>query len=128
MHAEMWRHLLTEPHTRHNKSAALVAAYVDWPVLTRHRLRVEFGLHRAVAAEIFACTLLLSDDFVALTPPDWVILNVGIAASQCSRRFLSLAMRLPLELQMVLAWRCVGGSRDIVLSEDFEPAIIAITT
>jgi len=79
-----------------SKSFDLLIAFFAHPIVVRHRLCVELGVYVALAAEIFALVLLLSDDFLILTSCDAVSAMYGLATPQEGRRFLRLAARLPL--------------------------------
>jgi len=108
------------PHLNDTGSgtAHFVRSYMRDPVLTRQRTRVKLGFADSRSAQVFAMFVMLADDFV----------NLAVQSAPSSlQRFLHVGQRLPLELQMILAWRCVGCQRDVVLSRDLEPAILALT-
>ena len=101
-------------------SVVLIRDYLLRPLEVRRRVRIELGLPATLAADFFTFFLLLSDDFLAVTPVS--------APSSPLVRILQLSCRLPIELQMVLACRAADdAARDVVLRRDFEPAILAIT-
>jgi len=62
--------------------------------------------------------VLLSDEYLIL--PD------GHQKFAAMRLFLRIGRRLPLELQMALAWRTQGSGREIVLSHDFDHAAMLL--
>ena len=96
----------------------LLSQFMDDPVIARHMLRVQPGLAgdwpEAVAAELYALTVLLCDGYLRSSPirKDFP----GIS------RFLGISGLLPLELQMVLALRSQGLAKDIITSPNSEPA------
>ena len=113
-------HAHTFLHTMFGANATLLRDYLNDPAAMRHQLRVELGIQRAQAARLFALFLLLSDGFFTASAP-------AEGAERC--RLLRIALRLPLELQMVLAWRACGNPiREVVHREDFEPAIVDLAT
>jgi len=98
-----------------------VDLYLDYqrdPLRVRHCMRMELGFREAFAAEIFAVIILFADDFF--------ILHDHLGPGAPRTRFLSMARRLPLELQMLLAWRAQGDPREVILSSDFEPAVVHV--
>jgi len=70
------------------------------PEETRHAVRVELGLVDALAAEMFALVVFVSDGLLQI--------NVSTTPTPAAR-FFSIAAQLPLELQMVLCYRLVGS-------------------
>jgi len=105
-----------------NPSAQLMRDYLKRPIKVRHEIRLWLGIPEACAANYFALTLLFTDGFMEFR-------TISYRDVTDSRRFFVIASRLPLELQMVLAWRTTGDrTRSTVLTKDFEPAIVARTT
>jgi len=82
-----------------------------------HTLLVELGSAPESAAGRFAVTVFLSDGLLRIQP-------LRSADKRC--RFLRLAARLPLELQMILCHRSVSVSADIILKKHSEPAFRAL--
>ena len=66
----------------------------------------------AKAAEIFALTVFLSDDFLTVS-------EKGISKE---KRFFQIIENLPMELQMVLCQRSIGCSKINIPTKDSEPA------
>jgi len=95
---------------------ALLHAYHDAPDAVRQRVCLELGI--LTPASLFALFVLVSDDF--LRPRDHDPLY------DAARRFLMMAARLPLELQMVLASRILNSPRDVILSKEINPAVDAL--
>jgi len=79
---------------------------------TRHAMRVELGWYDSAAAEMFALVVFVSDGFLKIkdTPP-----------SPAAKFFLVVA-QLPLELQMVMCYRVVGSSKEIISGKNSEAA------
>ena len=90
------------------------------PALTRHELRVRFGMLDALAAEVFALTVFLCDDLLQLKPA------ATDPATTSALRFYTIVSKLPMELQMILCCRVVGSTNQNILSKDSEPAFKAL--
>jgi len=84
---------------------ALLERFKENPVETRHAMRVELGLLDALAAEMFALVVFVSDRLLQI--------NDATAPSPAAR-FFSIARRLPLELQMMLCYRVMGSCKEII--------------
>ena len=67
------------------------------------------------AAEMFALVVFVSDGLLQVTHQDQ-------STPSLAARFLAMAVRLPLELQMVLCHRVVGSAKESILGRDSEPA------
>ena len=78
---------------------------------TRHEIRVELGVTDALAAELFATTVFLCDDYLRIIKSN--------ERSQ-SDRFFRIVSRLPMELQMIICCRVYGSVKDNILSKDSE--------
>jgi len=126
----------------------LLERFKENPVETRHQMRVQFGYHNELAAEMFALVVFVSDgllqvtqgnqDQSTLTPAarvfsfargfPWLSLNLKPDHPNPGpydfgfRRFFRIAAQLPLELQMVLCHRMVGSGKDVVPGKDSEVA------
>lgn len=92
---------------------ALLEEFADDPISTRLRLRLELGYPDALAAVLYAQTVFLCDGLLRVKSGE---LGSG------TRRFFSVASRLPLELQALLCNRAFGLARDSVPPRDSEPA------
>jgi len=90
----------------------LLERFKENPVETRHQVRVKLGLADALAAEMFALVVFVSDG----------LLQVKVTIATPAARFFSIVAQLPLELQMVLCFRQVGSNKDIVSGKDSEVA------
>ena len=80
---------------------------------TTHAMRVELGLFDALAAEMFALVVFVSDGLLQV--------NDTTTPSPATRYF-SIVAQLPLELQMVLCFRQVGSDKEIIPGKDSEVA------
>ena len=85
------------------------------PVKTGHAVRMELGVIEEFAAEMFALVVFVSDGLLQVTHHDQ-------STPSPAARFLAMAVRLPLELQMVLCHRVVGSAKDTILGRDSESA------
>ena len=95
--------------------AALLNDFEANPQQTRHQVRVQLGLADSLATELFAAVVLVCDEYYALT-----------AGQDSRRRFLKMAARLPMELQMVLCHRVYGSLKGNILAKDVEVAFKVI--
>jgi len=85
--------------------ATLLERFKENPGETRHRVRQEMGWYDKLAAEMFALVVFVSDGLLQI--------NETTTPSPAAR-FLSIAIQLPLELQMVLCFRQVGSDKEII--------------
>ena len=72
-------------------------------------MRVELGLLDALAAEMFALVVFVSDGLMQIN---------DTTTPSPAARFFSIATQLPLELQMVLCFRQVGSDKEIIPGKD----------
>jgi len=79
---------------------------------TRHTVRLEIGWYDETAAEVFALVVFVSDG----------LLQIKDTTPSSAARFIGIAKRLPLELQMVLCFRQVGSDKEIIPGKDSEAA------
>jgi len=98
-----------------------IARLLDWfrrdPDDCRLAVRLELGLTAAPVASLFALVIFLCDDFLRLQEN----------RDRCDRcRFFMIAVRMPIEIQMILCHRVFGASRDIVLTKYSEPAFASL--
>jgi hypothetical protein len=95
---------------------SLLESFRDHPGRTRHRVRLELGWADAVAAEVFAPVVFLSDDYFALKR------NVAESSNR-ARRFFAIVRRLPMELQMLIARRAAGSAKDTISGRQVDEAL-----
>ena len=93
--------------------ASLLERFKGDPTGTRREIRVELGVTDALAAELFATTVFLCDDFLRIRGPK--------SDSEVGR-FFRIASLLPMELQMVLCHRVYDSTKENISSKDAEPA------
>ena len=80
---------------------------------TRYQVRVELGLLDALAAEVFAMVVFVSDGLLQIK---------DTTITTPAARYFSVARRLPLELQMMLCFRQVGSVKEIIPGQVSEVA------
>ena len=90
----------------------LLERFKSYAAQTRHAMRVELGLFDALAAEMFALVVFVSDG----------LLQVNETTPSPAARFIGIAKRLPLELQMVLCFRQVRSAKEIIPGNESEVA------
>ena len=97
------------------KAVSLLERFIANPTLTRHELRVKYGVLNEFAAEVFALTVFLCDDLLQLK----LTVTPNPAAAT---RFFAILKRLPMELQMILCHFTVGSAKQNILRKDSEAA------
>ena len=97
---------------------SLLERFTRSPALTRHEVRVELGLADKDAAELFAMTVFLCDDYLRIKEPN---ASDGAHLSGTAR-FFNTIKRLPMELQMVLCYRVYESAKQNIKSKDSEAA------
>jgi len=98
---------------RNTEIVSLLRRFIANPTLTCHQVRVKLRLLDKLAAEVFALTVFVCDDLLRLKP------SVCLAS-----RFFTIAIKLPVELQMILCCRAVGSTKQNILCKDSEPAFL----
>jgi hypothetical protein len=98
---------------RNTEIVSLLRRFIANPTLTCHQVRVKLRLLDKLAAEVFALTVFVCDDLLRLKP------SVCLAS-----RFFTIAIKLPMELQMILCCRAVGSTKQNILCKDSEPAFL----
>jgi len=93
---------------------ALLERFKENPERTRYQVRLELGLADEVAAEIFAMVVFVSDGLLQVTQRN--------QSTTAAAKFFSIVSRLPLELQIMLCYRLVGSSKEIIHGKDSEMA------
>jgi len=76
-------------------------------------MRVEVGWYDELAAEVFALVVFVSDGLLQIK---------DTTTPSPAARYFSIARRLPLELQIVLCFRQVGSTKEIIPGKDSEVA------
>jgi len=93
----------------HAKVAELLRNFRSHPTLTRFSVRFDLG-RVDVAPLLFAAIVFVCDGFFS------------VRSLNESGRFLHLAQKLPIELQMTLCHRAIGSAACIIPSRDSNPA------
>ena len=111
---------------RKNQAVLLLERFMANPVLTRHEVRVKLGVHDALAAEVFGMTVFMCEGLLQFRPararPGRSTPAAPAPSVAGAIRFLTVAMKLPMELQMVLCHRVVGSMKQNILHKDSEVA------
>jgi len=79
----------------------------------------------SLAHLVYAMLVLTTDDYYFIRRPSR---QSGSEQALRNRRFLDIGCRLPLELQMVLSQRVAGCVRDIISRNNFEIAVVHLTS
>ena len=91
---------------------SLLERFRDHQEEIRNEIRKELGWFDETAAEMFALVVFLSDG----------LLKIEEENTAATPRFFRIAKELPLELQMILCYRVVGSSGEIIPGEQREQA------
>jgi len=91
----------------------LLERFEENPVKTRRAARVEFGLLDDLAGEMFALVVFVSDGLLQIK---------DTTTTTPAARYFKIARSLPLELQMVLCYRQVGSTKEIIPGKESEVA------
>jgi len=92
---------------------ALLKRFKENPLETRHATKVELDWYHALAAEMFALVVFVSDGLLQVN---------DTMTTTPAARFFNITRRLPLELQMVLCCRLMGSDKEIIQGKDSEVA------
>ena len=90
----------------------LLERFKSDPTKTRSEVRLELDLLDDLAAEMFALVVFVSDG----------LLRIKRTTPSPAARYLKIASRLPLELQMLLCFRVVGSAKEIIPGTEREAA------
>jgi hypothetical protein len=115
-----WKYYIAiEIATEDNKTevVSLLERFTKNQAQTRHEVCLELGLVDKDAAEVFALTVFICDGFLRIKEP-----AASSTATATDIRFFNIAMKLPMELQMVLCHRVFRSGKDNIKSRDSEPA------
>ena len=97
------------------KIVSLLERYIAKPLQTIHELRVKTGMLNEMAANRFALIVFLCDGLLRLK-------HSSISTEDMQFRFLSIASRLPMEIQMILCHRVVGSMKQNIIRQHSEQA------
>jgi len=115
-----WYSPLEIARERHHdlEIVGLLSRFGEHRVLVAHQLRLELAYPRALAAHAFALIALCADRYLKRRK------------NNCLKRslhFFRMALRLPLDLQMLLCNRLAGLAGLFVLSKDLDPAVVNVS-
>jgi len=94
------------------EAADLLNRFRMSPAQIREEVRRDLGYYRELAVNLFALVIFVSDG----------LLQPKALEGDHRTRFFAMAIRLPLELQMVLCYRGVGSLKTVILTADSETA------
>ena len=92
---------------------SLLEKFATNPLQTRYEIRLELGVTEALAAELFATTVFLCDDYLRIKQPE---------SNSKIGRFFRITSHLPMELQMIVCHRVYGLAKENIPSRDSELA------
>ena len=95
---------------------SLLERFTANPAQTRHEVRMQLDLLDELAADLFALTIFLGDELLRIKPALASSHSADTAVS--ATRFLVIASKLPLELQLVLYRRFAGSMKQSILHND----------
>jgi len=95
----------------------LLKRFKENPAETRHQVRMEIGWYNGFASEVFALVVFVSDGLLQITD------NTPSPAA----RYFTINSQLPLELQMVLCYRVVDSSKELIPGKESEVAFKSLT-
>jgi hypothetical protein len=102
-----------------NEEIADLLHHLDHDELdTRIRLQIRLNISESIAAVVFAFLVYSSDHYFCLKSKELLLTD----DEQRWARFVGIGLKLPMELQMVLANRLANSSSDLVLTKFSEPA------
>jgi len=102
-----------EDSHRAKKVVTLLERFKENPAETRHEVREEIGWYNGFASEVFALVVFVSDGLLQITD------NTPSPAA----RYFTINSQLPLELQMVLCYRVVDSSKELIPGKESEMAL-----
>jgi len=91
--------------TGETEMVTLLESFKSDAAQTRHAIRVELGFFDELAAEMFALVIFVSDGLLQIK---------YTTTTTPAARFFNIASHLPLELQMVLCFRQVASTKEII--------------
>lgn len=94
--------------------ANLLVLFLEKKEETRHEVRIAHRWYDIRAAQIFAIVVFVSDALLGI--------GEGATATTPASRFFRIALRLPLELQMLLCNKAAGSGNETIYGRDSEVA------
>ena len=100
------------------KTVSLLEKFNENQALVRHEIRLELGLVDKDAAELFAVTVFICDDYLRIKEPTSSD-KTGLGAAI---RFFNIVRGLPMELQMIICCYVYGSAKQNIKSSESEVA------
>ena len=104
-------------HFQNTEIVSLLEGFLENRENTIQQVRAELGETDVHAAKVFATIVFLCDGFFALRELD----GPESQQSRNARKFLLITQRLPMEIQMSVANKTAGSSKQFVLTARSEP-------
>ena len=110
------------------EAVSLLEKFLINPQQTRHELRVKLCFLAELVAAVFALMVFLCDDLLEIKPAFKTRRTSQAATATVpvgnvdAARFLTIASKLPMELQMTLCHRSLGSMKQNIRSTDSEAA------
>jgi hypothetical protein len=101
---------------------SLLERFKEDPSSTTHDIRLDLGLPDSQAAELFATLVFYSDEYLRVKNPEYFDSNQRHAV-----RLFNIAVKLPMELQMVLCYRLFGSRKQNIPSAASEGEFKSLT-
>ena len=118
---------VTPPLASHEPEKLLLEKFLRDRERTIHEARLRLGEPDTLAAELFCVVVFLSDEYLRFRPASVpeaagaaVVVRMNSETVRGHRRFFRIALRLPMELQMVLCHRIYSLARSIVSVQQTE--------
>ena len=99
---------------------SLLERFLANPERTRHEIRIELGVKDALVADNFAMVIFLCDGLLDITSP--VVSTGHMSRENKARKYFSIQVRFPMEIQSIIANRSQESSKDRIRTKDSEPA------
>jgi len=121
------RSLSTSGDDLGKQSCQLVKNLCEAPERTRHEIRLRLKVTEILVPTLFAAVVLLCDGYLVMKAG--VVSSLLAAPTEAAttaaaaERFLKMAVKLPMELQMLLCHRVFGSTKQNVTANDLEPAV-----
>jgi len=104
------------------EAVSLLEKFLINPQQTRHELRVKLCFLAELVAAVFALMVFLCDDLLEIKPAFKAATATVPVGNVDAARFLTIASKLSMELQMTLCHRSLGSMKQNIRSTDSEAA------
>lgn len=106
---------ITEAYYSHgNKVIRLLKSYMNDPVQTRFKVQLQLGLNYELATELFVLVVCVCDDLLKISKNSWHAEDIRAV------KFFSIAVQLPMELQMLMCHRVFESTKQNIASSQIE--------